>query len=265
MVIVLLVLPFAIVVALFAVDSALPMELIRTLNGSAALSATLSVLTLAAILVAAYRTKGRTHLRSAWLFLFCGVAILSLASLVDTLAIESESWTEELLSAASFFPLLFFAAYIATPLRLLIFSRRRRVLYVAAGIAVFLGVFALVFFPWLLTYEGPRLHASAKHLLRLSQPALDTILVEPLALLVLVIGLAGGGGPYVLVGVGLLLFIPEDVLYHFHLLRETAPHELFSDLLSIASRLYLLGGALLGIFTRARDTGSDGGEERQAD
>lgn len=255
MVIVFFVLPAALVAGLLAVDLALPADLIRTLGGSAALTAALSVLTLGAILAAAFRIKDRAHLRSAWLFLFCGVAILSLASLVEAIGPGSESWTEELLSAASFFPLLFFAAYIATPLRLLIFSRRRRVLFAAAGIGVFLGVFALVFFPWLLTYEGPRLHASVKHLLRLTQPALDTILVEPIALLVLVIGLAGGGGPYVLVGVGLLLFIPEDVVNHFQLLREAAPHEPYSDLLSIASRLYLLSGALLGMFTPAAGDG----------
>jgi len=265
MVIVLLVLPITLVVALFAVDLALPMELVRTVTGSAAFVGVLSALTLAAILVAAYRTKDRPHLRTAWHFLFCGVAILSLASLVDTIGPAGESWTEELLSAAAFLPLLFFAVYIATPLRLLIFSRRRRVLFAAAGIVVFLGVFALVFLPWLLSYEGPRLHSSMKHLLRLSQPALDTILVEPLALLVLVIGLAGGGSPYVLVGVGLLLFIPEDVLNHFQLLQETTSQELFSNLLSIASRLYLLSGALLGILTAARRAGSGGGETRATD
>ncbi len=250
MVIILFVTPLVAVAALYALDVVLPTELIGTLTGSVVFTAALSVLVLAAILVAAYRRRDNTLLMGAWLFLFCGVVILSLASLVDPFITGNESWTEELLSAASFFPLLFFALFIASPVRLLILRRRQRILYIVAGIVVLLGVCAIVFLPWLLIYEGPRLHASTKHLLRLVKPILDTILAEPIALLVLVIGLASGGEPYIFIGFGLLLFIPEDVLDHFQLLRELDPHSLISNLLSIASRLYLLVGALLGGFKR---------------
>jgi hypothetical protein len=250
MVILLFASPLIAVAALYALDLILPIELINTLSGSVVITAALSVLALAAILVAAYRRKDNPLLMSAWLFLFCGVVILSVAALIDPFMTNSESWTEELLSASSFFPLLFFAVLIASPVRLLILPRRRRIVYIAAGVVVLIGVCAVVFLPWLLTYEGPQLHASTKHLLRLVKPVLDTILAEPIALLVLVIGLASGGEPYIFIGFGLLLLIPEDVLDHFKLLREIDPQDMLSNLLSIASRLYLLCGALLGGFKR---------------
>ncbi len=263
MVIILLVYPLVAAGALYLVDAALPIELVATLRDSAVFTAVLSIIILAVMLASAYRKRDNTLLMSAWLFLFCGFAVLSLGSLVDPFVSGSESWTEELFSAASFFPLMFFALYIASPVRLLILTRRRRILYLVAGIAVLLAVSALVFLPWLLMYEGPRLHASTKHLLRLVKPVLDTLLVEPIALLVLLIGLAGGGGPYVLIGIGLLLFIPEDILDHFQLLRELDLHNLFSDLLSLTARLYLLNGALLALFrregARRRSSGSDAG------
>ena len=130
------------------------------------------------------------------------------------------------------------------------FSRRQRILYLVAGIVALFVVFAIVFLPWLLMYEGPRLHASTKHLLRLAKPVLDTLLAEPLALLVLVIGLTSGSGPYLFIGLGLLLLIPEDILDHFQLLQRLDPHGQLSNLISVVSRLYLLNGAMLGIFKR---------------
>jgi len=248
MVVVLLIYPIVVAAALFTLDMALPVGLVRMMSGSIVFTAVLSVLVLAAVLVAAYRKKDSPVLMSAWLFLFCGLAILALGSLLDPLLDGHESWAEELFSAASFFPLLFFSLYIASPLRLIILSRRQRALYAIAGIVVLLAVFAIVFLPWLFLYEGPRLHSSTKHLLRLSKPLLDTLLAEPLALLVLVIGLTSGSGPYMFIGLGLMLLIPEDILDHFRLLRELDPHGQLVDLISIASRLYLLNGALLGIF-----------------
>jgi hypothetical protein len=192
-------------------------------------------------------------LRSAWLFLFCGLVILFLGSLIDPLFPGDESWVEELFATASFFPLLFFSLSIASPVRLLMLSRRQRMLYSVAGIAVLLAVFAAVFLPWLLIYEGPRLHVSTKHLLRLTKPVLDTILAEPLALLVLVIGLTSGSGPYLFIGLGMLLLLPQDILEHFQLLRHADPHHELAAVISIASRLYLLNGALLGIMKREKD------------
>ncbi len=250
MVILLLLYPAIIAAGLFALDSSLAGRLLQAASGSVVFTAVVSLAVLAAILAAAYRRRDSPVLMSAWLFLFCGLAVLSLGSLIDPFLSANESWVEELVATASFFPLLFFSLYIASPVRLLMLSRRRRTIYAVAGIVALLAVFAAVFLPWLLIYEGPRLHASTKHLLRLTKPVLDTLLAEPLALLVLVIGLTSGSGPYLFIGLGLLLLIPEDILDHFQLLRQVDAHDQLSTLLSIASRLYLLNGALLGIFKR---------------
>jgi len=248
MVILLLLYPIIVAAALFAIDAAVPIGLINIMTGSVVFVTVVSLVVLTAVLVAAYRQRDNPVLMSAWLFLFCGLIILSLGSLVDPFLSGRESWVEELLSTASFFPLMFFSLYIAAPVRLLIFSRRRRILYLAAGIVALLAVFAVVFLPWLLMYEGPRLHSSTKHLLRLAKPILDTLLAEPLALLVLVIGLTSGSGPYLFIGLGLLLLLPEDILDHFQLLRQLDPHGQLSNLISLVSLLYLLNGAMLGIF-----------------
>jgi hypothetical protein len=252
MVIFLAVYPLLIVVGLYGLDEVLPIPLINTMSSSLVITAALSLAILAAVVAAAWRNRENTLLMGAWLFLFCGLTVLFLGSIADPYLPGGESWTEELFSVASFFPLFFFMLFIASPVRLLILPRRQRLLYLGAGILLLLAIFALVFFPWLLVYEGPRLHASTKHLLRLAKPVLDTLLVEPLALLVLAIGLTSGGGPYLFIGVGLLMFIPEDILDHFQLLRQLDTHGLVFNLISVASRLYLLNGALLAAFrTRA--------------
>jgi len=256
MVVVFLIYPIVVAAGLFVVDEGLPIELVRVMSSSIVFNAVLSVLVLTAVLAAAYRKKDNPVLMSAWLFLFCGLAILSLGSFLDPLLEGHESWAEELFSAASFFPLLFFSLYIASPLRLVILSRRQRALYALAGIVVLLAVFAIVFLPWLFLYEGPRLHSSTKHLLRLAKPLLDTLLAEPIALLILVIGLTSGSGPYMFIGLGLMLLIPEDILDHFRLLRELDQHGQLADLFSIASHFYLLNGALLCIFSRTQSSSS---------
>jgi hypothetical protein len=250
MVILLLLYPIIVAILLFAIDAALPIELVNVMTGSVVFITVVSLVVLTAVLVAAYRQRDNPVLMSAWLFLFCGLTVLSLGSLIEPFLSGSESWAEELFSTASFFPLMFFSLYIASPLRLLIFSRRQRILYLVVGIVALLVVFAIVFLPWLLMYEGPRLHHSTKHMLRLAKPVLDTLLAEPLALLVLVIGLTSGSGPYLFIGLGLLLFIPEDILDHFQLLQRLDPHGQLSNLISLVSRLYLLNGAILGIFKR---------------
>lgn len=250
--IVLLLYPLVAAAGLFLFGPGPAHGLLRMVSTSTAFTAALSLTVLAAILVAAYRKRANALLRSAWLFLFCGLVILFLGSLIDPFFPGDESWVEELFATVSFFPLLFFSLSIASPLRLLMLTRRQRALYSAAGIAALLVVFAAVFLPWLLVYQGPRLHVSTKHLLRLSKPVLDTILAEPLAILVLVIGLTSGSGPYFLVGLGMLLLIPQDVLEHFQLLRHGDPHHELAAAISVASRFYLLNGALLGIFTREK-------------
>jgi hypothetical protein len=259
MVILLAVYPLLVAVGLYALDEALPVELINAISGSVLITAVLSLAILAAVLAAVYSSRKNTLLMSAWLFLFCGLFVLFLGSVIDPYLPGSESWTEELFSVGSFFPLLFFVLFIASPVRLLILPRRQRLIYIVGGILVLLAVFAAVFLPWLLVYEGPRLHSSTKHLLRLARPVLDTLLAEPLALLVLAVGLTSGSGPYLLIGVGLILFIPEDILDHFQLLRQLDSHGLLFNLISIASRLYLLNGALLAVFKRSA------GQESAAD
>jgi hypothetical protein len=250
MVVILLLYPVVIAAGIYAFDAALRPGLLSLLTGSVLFTAVLSLVVLTAVVIAAYRRRDNPLLMSAWLFLFCGLAVLFLGSLIDPFLSTSESWTEELLATSAFLPLLFFSLYIASPLRLLMLPRRQRALYTAAGIALLLAVFAIVFLPWLLVYEGPRLHASTKHLLRLTKPVLDTLLAEPLALLVILMGLRSGSRPYLFIGLGILLLIPEDILDHFQLLHQMDARDQFSNLLSIASRLYLLNGALLGIFKR---------------
>jgi hypothetical protein len=249
----LLVYPLLAVAGLFALDAVLPADLLAVMSGSFAFTAVLSVIILGAVLAAAWRNRDNTVLMSAWLFLFCGLSILSFASLIDPFFPGNEAWTEELFSTASFFPLLFFAVYIASPMRLIMISQRRRALYVIAGVIALAAVFAVVFLPWLLLYEGPRLHASTKHLLRLVKPVLDTVLAEPLALVVLAVGFSSGSRPYLLTGIGLVLLIPEDILDHFQLLQQLDPYGQAATLVQLASRLYLLNGALLAA-ARRRNT-----------
>jgi len=240
----LLLAPLAVGVVLYAVDAALPMDLVIVMNGSLIFTAVLSVVLLAAVLAAAWRNRENAVLMSAWLFLFCGLTILSIASLIDPFFPGADSWTEELVSTASFFPLLFFAVYIASPLRLMLVTQRRRLLSVAGGVVALL-------------YEGPRLHSTTKHLLHLAKPVLDTLLVEPIALMVLAMGFTRGGRPYVLTGLGLVLLIPEDILEHFQLLQQMDPHGQISILVSVVSRLYLLTGALLAVARPREEKAAD--------
>jgi hypothetical protein len=248
MVIFLALYPVLAVAGLSVVDAVLPVQLVRAMSASVAVTTTFSAVILVAVLAASLRSKDNTLLLCAWLFLFCGLVVLFLGSILDPFLPGGESWTEELFSVASFFPLLFFSVLISSPVRIFVWPRRSRLLAFAAGILALLLVFAVVFIPWLLVSEGPRVHPATKQLLRLVRPLLDTILTEPLALLVLGIGLARGSGPYLLTGLGLFLLIPEDILEHFQLLLQLNAHGAVSDLISIASRLYLLNGALLAAF-----------------
>ncbi|MGO9411720.1 MAG: hypothetical protein ACLQCB_13350 [Spirochaetia bacterium] len=248
MVIFLALYPLVVVAGLSALNAVLPVELVREISGSAALTTALSVVTLGATLGASWRTRENTLLMCGWLFLFCGLTVLFIGSAVDTFLPEGDSWMEELLSVIAFFPLLFFTILISSPVRILVLPRRSRLIFTGTAVLTLLVVFAIVFLPWLLVSEGPRVHSSTKHLLRLVRPLLDTILVVPLAFLVLGIGLARGSSPYLLTGIGLLLLIPEDIMEHYQLLLRLNAHGAVSDLVSIASRLYLLNGALLAAF-----------------
>jgi len=245
-----LIYPLVALAALFVVDLYLPMELVAFTASSPIIVAALSALTLVGVLAAAYRRKDNPVLMSAWLFLFCGLLVLTLGSLMDPFLSGSDAWVDELVAAAAFFPLLFFVALIASPMRLLMLTRRQRILYAVLGAAAVLAVFAVVFLPWLLAFEGPSTRASARHVLVLARPVLDAVLTVPLALAVLVLGFRRGGAPYLLVGIGLLLFIPEDIFEHFQLLREEQLRGMLPNLISLGSRLYLLNGAILGLLSR---------------
>ena len=257
MVIILALYPILVVAGIFALDIPLPIELVAFTASSPIIIAVLSVCTLAAVLVAAYRHRENGVLMGAWLLLFCGLLILALGSVMDPYVSAGDEWIEALFSTAALFPLLFFAVLIASPVRLVILTRRQRTLNRVIGVTAIVAIFAVVFFPWLLLYQGPHHHGTTRHLLVLVRPVLDAILTEPLALLILVIGMRRGSGPYLLLGLGLLLFLPEDLIEHFRLLRETQLHGLPSDLISIASRLYLLNGAILGAIVGARDARED--------
>ena len=252
MVIFLAIYPVLLVAGVYVLDRVLPIQLVAMISGSVPATAALCVVILAAVTAAALRNRQNTLLMSAWFFLFCGLAALFLGSVVDLASPGGESVYEDLLSVTSFFPLLFFALFIAAPSRLLIMPRRRRLLLVLGGVLAFLSVFAVVFFPWLLLYQGPQLHSSAHHLLRLVRPIFDLLLSEPIAFLVLALGATSGSGPYFLVGIGLILFVPEDILDHFQVLRQIDSRGLLSQLFMIGSRLYLLNGALLAAFRNNR-------------
>ena len=253
MVIFLALYPLLAVAGIYLLDLALPINLVSLMSGSFALAAVLSLSVLASILAAAFRKKDNPTLMSAWLFLFCGVAILMLGYLLDPFISESETWIEELFETTSFFPFLFFAISIASPLRILMLPRHQRRLYLLLGLLLFLAVFAVVFLPWFLMAEGPRLDSPVQYLLHLIKPVLDLLLAEPLALFALVIGLSRGSAPYFLLGLGLFLFLPEDLLGNFHILSQWDPNGEISFLLFLASQLYILNGSLLAALSRKRE------------
>ena len=81
--------------------------------------------------------------------------------------------------------------------------------------------------------------------MRLLKPLLDAVLLEPLGLIVLVLGVSQGRDPLLLIGLGLMLGLPADILDSYHLLSRQAAQEQLAHLFSIASQLYILAGALL--------------------
>jgi hypothetical protein len=99
----------------------------------------------------------------------------------------------------------------------------------------------------------PLLHSSARNVIRMMQPALDLVFAAPIALLIVVTGFSRGSRPYLLVGLGLLLFMPEDIFSHFQLLSLLEIHGQLSNLLTIMSQLYILNGVLLNSFGREEE------------
>ena len=162
--------PLVVAAGLSALNAVLPVELVREISGSAALTTALSVVTLGATLGASWRTRENTLLMCGWLFLFCGLTVLFIGSAIDRFLPEGNSWMEELLSVIAFFPLLFFTILISSPVRIMVLPRRTRLIFTGTAVLTLLVVFAIVFLPWLLVSEGSRVHSSTKHLLRLVRP-----------------------------------------------------------------------------------------------
>ena len=236
--------PPLLVAALLLAEAALPGDLIAPLLSSWTASFALSVVVLAAILAAAYRRRESAILASAWLFLFCGMMLLLLAELVELISPRSDAWITDIFETAAFAPLLIYVGYVAAPLRLLVLGRRRSALYALLGLALLLVVAALTLAPWM--RPGAGAHGGAGRVLPLVKPELDALLLMPLALMRFALGAARHSHPYLLVGLGLLLMLPADLLGRYHLASGLAIHEQAAALLHIASQLYVLVGAASG-------------------
>lgn len=243
--------------ALLLLQRLLGFRLLLVLAGSPWVYLVLVLAVLTSLLAAAYRRRDNIVLMSAWLFLFCGMVLVSLGQLIDLYVARGESWATELLEQAAFAPLLLFALYVAAPVRLLLIPRKRRLLFWVLGAALFAAVAAVVVVPWVRVYHGPALHREARHVLRLVQPLLDVLLLVPLAAFILALGGWRCREPYPLIGLGLLLTVPADILDHYHLLSELAVQGELAFLFALMSQLYVLGGALLCATCRNPPNGED--------
>ena len=109
---------------------------------------------------------------------------------------------------------------------------------------------AVAFAPWGFGLDGARENTSSENVLHLSQVVLDMILLEPIALVLLVIGISGSSRPYVFLGIGLVLLLPEDLLHGYLPLHAGELVGQYVHLVFVVSQLYILNGALLAAFTR---------------
>jgi hypothetical protein len=257
MVIILALYPLVLAAGVALMDRLAPAGLVAIVTTSPFLTATLGLLALGAVLVAAFRSRESPVLMSAWLFFFVGALIVALGYLLEPFIPEEASWVEEVFETVALLPLLIFVGYVASPLRLVMFSRAQRRLYVVLGSLLLLGTAAAVFLPWLFGQGGPRPHSSAENVLHLAQTVIDVLLMEPIAFVLLVIGLSGASRAYFLVGLGLLFLLPEDIVGSFRLLRLSDVLGQYSRLLFAASQLLVINGALLCAFEkrRTRDVG----------
>ena len=105
MVVLLALVPPVLAAALLVAEAALPGDLIAPLVSSWPVYAGLSAAALAAILVAAWGRRDSAALSSAWLFLFCGMMLLSLCELVELVGFQSDPWVSDVFETAAFFPL----------------------------------------------------------------------------------------------------------------------------------------------------------------
>ncbi len=233
-------LPPLLAAALLVAEAALPGDLVVPLASSWAVYAGLSAAVLAAILVAAWGRRDSAVLAGAWLFLFCGMMMLSLAEVVELAGAQGEAWVSDLFETAALFPLLIYTGFVAAPLRILVVGRRRTALYAVLAVALIVVVALLTLAPVL--RPGPGAHGGPR-VLRVVKPELDAVLLMPVALLLLALGAARRAYPYVFVGLGLLVMLPTDLLHHYHLANGLEIEEELAALLSLVSQLYVLIGA----------------------
>jgi hypothetical protein len=241
--------PPLVAAALLVGEATLPGDLIVPLASSWPVYVGLSAVMLAAILVAAWGRRDSAVLGSAWLFLFCGMVMLSLSELVELLGSQGGSWVSDLFEIAAFFPLLIYTGYVAAPLRILVVGRRRRTLYAILAASLIVLVALLTIAPWL--RPGPGAHGGPR-LLRVLKPELDAVLLLPVALMLLALGAARRAYPYLFVGLGLLVMLPTDLLSHYHLANGLAIEEELAALLSLVWQLYVLIGAAVCAVARMK-------------
>jgi hypothetical protein len=251
MVVLALVAPALVGAALYALANLLGFDLLALVASSPWSYGCLILVALAAVLAAAYRRRDNVVLLSAWLFLFCGMTLVSLGQFVDIYAEAREGWSSEILEDAAFVPLLIFTLYISAPVRLLLLPQRKKLLFWILGAGLFAAVAAVVLVPWLGAAGGAQ-RGEAEHLLILAQPLLDVLLLVPVGLFVISLGWLHGREPYPLIGLGLLLTVPGDILEHYHLLSHRALQGQLAFLFALASQLYFLMGALLCATCRKR-------------
>jgi hypothetical protein len=237
--------PLAAAAGIVVLDQIAPFGLATQLTSSPSFSAVLSVAVLAAVIVAALRQRDNVVLLSAWLFFFCGELVLALGYVMEPFVPPGSHWVEEVFEIVAFFPLLVFVAYIASPMRLLILPRARMRAYPVLGALLLVGTAAIAFVPWILGLESARQTAASESLLHLPQTVLDIVLLEPIALVLLVIGISQSSLPYVFLGIGITLLLPEDLLFGYGILRSGGRFGQYAHLVFVVSQLYILNGTLL--------------------
>jgi hypothetical protein len=255
--------PLAAAAGIVILDRLFPIGIVAYVTSAPAFSAALCAMVLAAVVMAALRQRDNTVLLSAWLFFFCGELIISLGWIVEPFVPHGAHWMEELFEIVSFFPFLVFVVYIASPMRILILPRSRKRAFPVLGAVLLVGAAAVALVPWVLGLEGVRRNPSSEYILHLSQTVLDMVLLEPIAMVLLVIGVSQSSRPYAFLGIGLLLFLPEDMLVGYGILREGGLFGPYAHLVFVVSQLYILNGALLAAARRHVETEPElGGRDR---
>jgi hypothetical protein len=245
MVILLALYPLAAAAGIVLLDRLLPVGIVAFVTSSPIFSAVVCAVVLAAIIVAALRQRENVVLLRAWLFFFCGEMILALGYVMEPFVPPGGHWIEEVFELVSIFPLLIFVTYIASPMRILILPRARMRRYPVLGALLLLGAATIAFVPWVLGLEGARQNTTSENILHLSQTVLDIALLEPIALVLLAIGVSRSSLPYVFLGIGLTLLLPEDMLGGYVFLHGGNFFSQYAHLVFLVSQFYILNGALL--------------------